>query len=187
MSEETIDYGPLSGLVGSWGGDKGVDWSPEKDGLNKNDYYETIVFTEAGEVENAESQVLASLHYHQVVRKKADDEVFHNETGYWIWDATSQTVIHSFSIPRGVCVLAGGKYSGEKDSDGNIKIEVRAKSGDNDWGIIQGPFMSKNAKTEEFSQTILVGDGRFSYDETTTVEIYGETFKHTDQNELFTQ
>ena len=185
MSNEDVDYGPLSGLTGTWSGDKGTDWSPEKSGLNKNEYFETIVFTPAGEVENAESQVLAAIHYHQVVIDKSDGDAIHNETGYWIWDSASQTVIHSFTIPRGVCVIAGGKYSGEVDSDGAALIEVNAYSDSAEWGITQAPFMSSHAKTSKFSQKIIVGKGKFCYDETTTVEIYGKTFEHTDQNTLF--
>lgn len=41
----------------------------------------------AGNVTNAETQHLTVLHYHQIVRHKSDGEVFHNETGYWMWDA----------------------------------------------------------------------------------------------------
>lgn len=182
-----VNYGPLNGLIGTWSGDKGTDWSPEKDGLNDNEYYETIVFTPAGDVENAEEQVLCSLHYHQVVKKKSNDEVFHNETGYWIWDEKEQTVMHSFTIPRGVCVLAGGKCDGKKDAEGNIIIEVQATAADKDWGIIQAPFMSKRAKTTKFVQKLVVGDGKFSYHETTTVDIYGRVFEHTDENELTLQ
>lgn len=181
---DEVNYGPLSGLVGTWSGNKGIDWSPEEDGLDENAYYETIVFSPVGDVENAEKQVLAAIHYHQIVKRKSDDEVFHNETGYWIWDQDSSTIMHSFTIPRGVCVLAGGKYNGETDSEGNAKIEVSAKIGDKDWSIVQAPFMRDNARTVEFRQTLVVGKAKISYDETTVVEIYGKTFEHTDTNEL---
>ena len=49
--------------------------------------------------------------YHQVVREKSNDKVSHSETGYWIWDKNENTIMNSFSIPRGVCVLAGGKIN----------------------------------------------------------------------------
>ena len=182
--DQDVDYGPLSKLIGTWKGDKGTDWSPEKEGLNKNVYYETIKFTPVGEVENAEEQQLAVLHYHQVVIDKEDGDAIHNETGYWSWDAESKTVIHSFTIPRGVCVLAGGQYEGEKDDEGNIVIEVSAQKGSSDWGIIETAFMKSKATTSEFRQKLLISNGKFSYDETTVVEIYGKTFEHTDTNVL---
>jgi hypothetical protein len=43
-----------------------------------------------------------------------------------MWDSEAETVMHSLAIPRAVCVLAGGKYSGEKDADGRAVINVAA-------------------------------------------------------------
>jgi len=64
MSEnKDIDYGPLRELIGVWKGDKGIDVAPEPDGAENNPYYETITFTAIGDVSNAESQVLAAVHY----------------------------------------------------------------------------------------------------------------------------
>lgn len=180
-TEPVIDYGPLAGLVGTWKGEKGLDVAPEPDGTEKTAYYETIQFEAAGDVTNAESQTLAIVRYHQVVSKKKNDEVFHDEIGYWLWDADSNTVMHSLAIPRSVCVLAGGKASAEGSG---TKLEVAAKLGDPDWGIIQSPFMRDNASTKAFQHTIEVDGDRLSYSETTTLEIYGKTFEHTDANEL---
>ena len=59
MSGSDIDYGPLAALIGTWQGDKGMDVSPEPDGIEENPYYETIVFEAAGDVTNAEAQTLA--------------------------------------------------------------------------------------------------------------------------------
>ena len=179
-----VDYGPLLGMIGVWDGDKGVDVSPEPDGEERNPYYETITFSGCGDVTNAETQKLAVVHYRQIVRRKSNDEVFHDETGYWLWDSKTRTVVHSLTIPRGVCVLAGGIYNGETNSDGQVVLEVTAGVLNDDWKIIQSPFMLEKARTTEFSQKLLIGKGRLSYAETITVDIYGKTFEHTDQNEL---
>ena len=61
-----INYGPLKEFIGVWKGDKGMDIAPESDGTEENPYYETIEFTEGGDLTNAESQVLAVLHYHEL-------------------------------------------------------------------------------------------------------------------------
>jgi hypothetical protein len=135
-------------------------------------------------VTNAESQNLAAVHYRQIVQRKSDGEVFHDETGYWMWDGEAQMVMHSLVIPRAVCLLAGGKYEGKKDREGRTIIEVAAKIDDDNWKIIQSPFMQDNASTREFRQRVVVGNGNLSYSETTMLEIYGKTFEHTDQNEL---
>ena len=182
--DATIDYGPLKDLIGVWTGDKGTDIAPEPDGAETSPYFDTITFSIVGKVTNAESQNIAALHYHQIVQRKSNNVVFHNETGYWMWDAERQTVMHSLVIPRAVGVLAGGLYTGEKDAAGRAIIEVAAKLDDPDWGIIQSPFMRDNARTTEFRHRIVVGNGTLSYFETTMVDIYGKHFEHTDENEL---
>ena len=185
MSEETtaIDYGPLAGLVGSWQGDKGMDIAPEPDGTEKNPYYETITFEAVGDVTNAEQQELAVLFYRQRVSRKSTGLVFHDECGYWMWDAETETVMHSLTIPRAVSVLAGGDYPGAKSND-TITLEVSAKIDDPDWQIIQSPFMRDNAKTIEFQHRIILRGDKLNYFETTILDIYGKRFEHTDGNEL---
>jgi hypothetical protein len=185
MSDDAnVDYGPLAGLIGSWSGDKGTDIAPDPDGTETNPYFETIVFSEVGNVTNAESQTLAAIHYHQIVMRKSDKKAFHNETGYWMWDAAANIVMHSLLIPRAVGLLAGGVYTGEKDEKGRVIINVAAKLGDDKWDIIQSPFMKENARTTEFTHRIIIGNGELSYSETTMVDIYGKPFVHTDENEL---
>ncbi len=158
-----------------------MDISPEPEGSEESPYYETLVFTPIGDVENAESQVLAVLRYQQIVRRKSNGEVFHDQTGYWIWDAREGLVMQSIAIPRAVCVLAGGRYS---DAGSPVTLAVAAKLGDPDWGIIQSPFMRDQAKTIAFRHELRVADGILSYSETTSLEIYGRSFEHTDENRL---
>ncbi len=179
-----IDYGPLQDLIGVWIGEDGVDVAPEPDGAETNPYFESLTYTAVGDVTNAERQTLAALHYQQVVRRKSNGKVFHHETGYWMWDPDTETVMHSLVIPRAVCVLAGGFYRGEKDADGRTILKVAAKLDDDHWKIIQSPFMQENASTLEFRHEVVVGKGRLSYSETTLVDIYGKMFEHTDQNRL---
>ncbi|MBW2290584.1 MAG: hypothetical protein JRG90_22590, partial [Deltaproteobacteria bacterium] len=45
-----IDYGPLTGLIGNWKGDKGMDVAPEPDGSEESPYWETIDFDAIGDV-----------------------------------------------------------------------------------------------------------------------------------------
>ncbi|NOX76507.1 MAG: FABP family protein [Gammaproteobacteria bacterium] len=182
-----VNYGPLAGLIGVWKGDKGLDVAPEPDGSENTPYHETITFTAIGDVTNAESQVLAVLHYRQIVQRKADDSVFHDETGYWMWDPRTSTIMHSLVIPRAVCVLAGGKYDGADTDNGDVVLEVAANVDDSDWRIIQSPFMQENARTTGFRHRITVNNGKLSYSETIMLDIYGKVFEHTDNNELLLQ
>ncbi|MEH6634786.1 MAG: heme-binding beta-barrel domain-containing protein [Halioglobus sp.] len=88
-----INYGPLAALVGVWKGDKGVDRAPEPDGEERNPFYETITFGAAGDVTNAEQQTLSIVRYHQVVSRKSNDEVFHEQLGFWLWDPADDTIL----------------------------------------------------------------------------------------------
>ena len=92
IAEHEVDYGPLAALAGTWYGESGTDVAPEPDGKEINPFHETIVFTPAGDTTNAEEQTLVAMHYHQVVRRKSDHKVFHNETGFWPWEPATGRV-----------------------------------------------------------------------------------------------
>lgn len=184
--EDVVDYGPLTALIGTWEGNKGMDIAPEPDGTEEhNAYYETIVITEGGDLSNANTQKLSMLGYHQLVTRKSDNKVFHDEVGYWIWDADRNTIIRSFTIPRAVAVVAGGTYNGPVD--GKVVFEVSAAVGDHDWDIAQSPFMKENAKTTAFESRFEIEGDQLNFFQKTTLEIYGKTFDHTDENVLTRQ
>ena len=179
-----VDYGPLTLFIGEWSGDKGVDVAPDPEGTEENPYYETIVFEEAGALENAEKQPISMIRYLQIVKKKADDEVFHDQTGYWMWDSDSQTVMHSIAIPRGLCLVAGGKVGENYVPNEHVEIDVEAHAEDSDWGIVQSPFLTEQAKTVSFFMSVVVDETTLTYSETTNLKIYGRDFEHTDKNDL---
>jgi methylamine---glutamate N-methyltransferase subunit C len=183
MSSSDIDYGPLTALIGTWQGEKGLDVAPEPEGTEENPYYETIVFEAAGDVTNAETQTLAIVRYHQVVHRQSNGEIFHDQIGYWTWDPATRTVAQSLNIPRVVSLLAGGSFPGETVGSETV-LEVRAKKGDRDWGIIESPFMRDHASTLSFEHRLEVRGDRMSYSEKTLLDIYGRRFEHTDANQL---
>ena len=182
-SIEDIDYGPLSVLVGVWTGDRGMDIAPEADGTEENPYFETISIEAVGDVTNAEEQTIAALRYHQVVSRKSNKKVFHNQTGYWMWDADRQLVMQSLTIPRSVCLLAGGVFEATEPPT-PVRLQVRAAIDNSDWSIVQSPFMQEKARTVEFSHEVSVIGETMTYSETTLVEIYGKRVDHTDTNTL---
>jgi len=184
MSEtETIavDYGPLTALIGVWEGDSGMDIAPTPDGTEECPYAETIIFEAGGDLKNARTQHLSIVPYHQVVKRKSDGQVFHHQYGYFLYDPADGTVMQSLTIPRGVCVLAGGK--GTVDGD-TTTLEVKAVAGDLHWGVLQSPFMEQNAKTVSFTHRLVVKGDELQYHESTLLEIYGKTFDHGDSNVL---
>lgn len=176
-----VDYGPLHQLIGSWRGEKGLDVAPEPDGEDKHAYYDEITITPSGAAQNAEEQNLVCVKYHQVVRKRNNGKVFHDQVGHWIYEPATGMIVHSLSIPRAVCVLAGGKL--EQNGDETI-FAVSATAGSDDFGIVQSPFMLEKAKTTAFSMTLKISGDALSYEETTSLDIYGRQFEHTDGCEL---
>jgi len=177
-----IDYGPLACLVGVWEGDEGMDVAPEPDDDEYNPYYETIVFEAAGDVTNAERQVLSMIFYRQVVRRKSNDKAFHDQSGYWLWDPATGTVVQTLTIPRAVSLLAGGEATVDGDA---TTLAVRSADGDSRWGIVQSPFMREQARTLEYRHRVTVSGDVLSYDQTTLLDIYGKrNYEHTDANTL---
>ncbi len=177
-----VDYGPLFGLVGRWEGGKGTDIAPDPEmPKEENPYFETITFDAIGDVTNANRQNLAVLYYRQVVSRKSDEKVFHDQCGYWTWDKATGEVTHSLTIPRAMAVLAGGKAT---VSGSAATLEVQAKLGDADWGVVQQPFLRDNASTKAFRMSLTVDGDSLKYREITTLDIYGKTFAHSDENEL---
>lgn len=189
MSDHTvidgINYGPLAALVGTWEGDKGVDRAPEPDGEERSPYFETIVFEAAGDVTNAESQTLSVVRYHQVVSRKSNNQVFHDQVGYWLWDPADNTIVETFTIPRGVAVVAGGTLASAASADEKLVFSVSADADSLECGIVQAPFMFKQARTTAFSHTITVRGNEMRYSESTVLDIYDKkSYDHSDVNTL---
>jgi len=177
-----IDYGPLAQLVGRWVGDKGLDVAPDADAKpDQTHFTDELSFEAAGSAENAEEQELVSVRYHHVVRKSDSGLVFHEQVGHWIFEPATGLLMHSLSIPRAVCVLAGG---GVVEQDGETIFDVKAQSGSETFGIVQSPFMLEKAKTKAFHMRMSVKGNQLSYSEVMSLHIYGKDFEHTDASIL---
>ena len=66
----------------------------------------------SGAAENAEEQNLVAVRCHQLVRKRKNGKIFHDQIGHWISEPGTGMIVHSLSIPRARFVLAGGTLSG---------------------------------------------------------------------------
>lgn len=177
-----VDYGPLAQLLGRWAGDKGLDNAPDINAeSDKTAYTDELTFTVAGPAENGEEQNLVAIKYRHVVRKNENGKTFHDQIGHWIYEPKTKSIMHSLTIPRGVCILAGGTVL---ESNGETVFEVSAKSDSDTFGIIQSPFMKDNAKTKAFEMTLKVKGDELSYVEIMSLFIYGKDFEHSDRSEL---
>ena len=177
-----VDYGPLYQLLGKWIGDKGLDIAPDADAQqDKSAYTDELIFSAAGPAENAEEQQLVAVKYHHVVRKKENGKIFHDQIGHWIYESATGLIMHSLTIPRGVCILAGGKFSVDAET---TAFEVKATTDNSTFGILQSPFMKEKARTNAFEMKLSVTGNEMSYEETMSLAIYGKNFEHIDRSRL---
>ena len=182
MSNEA--WGPLAGLIGQWEGDKGLDVSyhNEKGAIGETPYREVTTFKAFGPVDNG-PQSLMGLDYRMAAWKGDDENPFHTEIGYWLWDAAHEQVIRCFMVPRGSTVIAGGHVAADA-----TEYVLGAELGSKTYGILSNQYLDKTATTLLSDCTITVGDGDgvFSYDSTTTYKHYrsDDLILHTDRNTL---
>ena len=186
IADEIKGLGPLAALAGTWEGDKGVDVAPsdaegpQDRGTAKSVYRERIVFEPIGQVDN-HAQVLYGLRYRTTAWRIGSDDSFHEEVGYWLWDAAAGQVMRCFIVPRGVSVIAGGSAT----VDGK-RFELEANVGSATFGICSNPFLDREFRTVRYKlQVVVHDDGSWSYDEDTQMQLAsGALFHHTDANRL---
>jgi hypothetical protein len=178
----TTEFGPLARLAGTWEGDEGLDvaYSNLKGCLAETPYRERTSFSPFGPVENG-SQVLYGLDYRTSAWRHGEEIPFHTEVGYWLWDAADGQVMRCFMVPRGSTVLAGGP-AGPDDTTFTMTAEVGSES----YGILSNRFLAANARSIGYVVTVAMGDGSYSYEETTTMEHRRspDLVVHTDRNRL---
>lgn len=174
--------GPLAGLFGTWEGDGGVDISfHHVDGqVGETHYRERTTFNPFGPVDNGK-QSLCGLDYRTAAWREGEDEPFHTEIGYWLWDAADSQLMRCFMIPRGTVVIAGGLVAADAKS-----FTLTAECGSETYGILSNHYLAEQARTTRYEVTVTVGDGTWSYKETSVIDSkrFGGVLEHTDLNTL---
>ena len=104
------NLGPLRPMAGVWESVQGVDDHPTGPGSDM-DGTEIAgglrnVFVEQYELQPIDPQtngpqLLYGLRYHVHIVKPGEVETFHDQVGYWLWEAATNTVTHTIAIPRG--------------------------------------------------------------------------------------
>lgn len=181
MSDEIIkNLGPLAALAGVWEGEKGHDIAPSDDrGTEENRFRERLSFVPFGPVNNHE-QTLWGLKYSTIAWRLGEENSFHEEVGYWLWDPKEKQVLRSFMIPRGVTVLAGGTVE-----PGAKSFQLSAEAGSPTYGICSNLFLEREFKTVRYELKITIhGRDSFSYEEHSHLRMAGrkELFDHSDAN-----
>lgn len=180
------NLGPLGPLQGVWEGGEGTDLAPsavaETDRqLATSKYRERMVFEPTGQVDNHE-QTLFGLRYSTTAWRIDSPDPFHEEVGYWLWDAASKLIVRTFMPPRGMAVLAGGHAEPDART-----FALEANAGAEDFGICSSPFLLEQFKTVKYTLTVeMLDDDTLYYDEHTWMKMKGreDLFDHRDENTL---
>jgi hypothetical protein len=175
------NLGPLRPLAGIWEGDEGIDIAPSANGAAEHRFRERMIFEPMGPVQNG-PQTLYGLRYATTAWPLGEQDAFHEEQGYWLWEPAERQIMRCFIVPRGVTVNAGGTAAADANA-----FELFADVGSELYGITSNPYLGKTKRTVRYElQVTIHADGRFSYAEDTQLEIDGQQalFHHTDSNTL---
>lgn len=176
--------GPLGALAGTWEGTKGLDVSfhNEEQEIGDTVYRERVILNPFGPVDNGQ-QTLYGLDYRMSAWRNDEQDPFHTEVGYWLWDADANQVMRCFMVPRGSVLIAGGAASADAKS-----FSMQSTLGSQTYGILSNIYLDAMARTTAYQVSITVhDDDSWSYDETTWVylEALNRLIPHTDQNRLY--
>jgi hypothetical protein len=109
-----------------------------------------------------------------------EENPFHTEVGYWLWDGATGEIMRCFMVPRGSTILAGGVAKA-----GDTSFTMEASCGNEVYGILSNKYLSEKARTRKYVCTITIDGTTWSYDETTTYDhAIGGEIAHTDRNTL---
>lgn len=180
-----IKFGPLEFLIGKWSsGDSwtGENRAPDPDRQEENTRFkQEMNFEPILDVKNHE-QLICGLRYSTTAWEEGSELPFHEEVGYWLWDAENKQVMKSFIVPRGISVNAGG--TAKADSK-NFKVE--AKLGSHTYGLCSNIFLDQEFRTISYEIEIeQIDSNTFSYNEDSQIKIKGqeEVFHHIEKNTL---
>jgi hypothetical protein len=173
------NLGPLARLAGVWEGMKGVDLNPKAEGPERRQYLERIEMQPIDPQPNG-PQLLYGLSYHVHIVATDEDQTFHDQVGYWLYEPKTGLIMQSLTIPRGQTALAAGQADGDR-------IVVRAERGAPGYGIASTDFLEWAFRTDSYELEVsFLPDGRWSYVSTTMLQVRGrpEPFNHLDRNTL---
>ena len=155
--------------------------TPTKGSVGLTPYREHTELKPFGPVENG-SQILYGLDYRMAAWRGTEENPFHTEVGYWLWDATDSQVMRCFLIPR---VLPH-----RRRSSGGRRHRLHSRLGGG-FGDLRDPlnqFLAAQARCVRYEVVIDASEeGVFRYEEVSLIE-HGkltEHLSHTDSNTLY--
>ena len=182
VDPETLNnLGPLRRLAGIWEGQRGVDVNPKADGPETRKYHERIEMQPIDPQTNG-PQLFYGLRYHVHINTREEDITFHDQIGYWLYEAATGLILQTLAIPRGQVAIAAGHAKPD-----DRKLVVKAVRGQTEYGICSTTFLDLAFRTDSYQLTVdFHDDGTWSYVSDTMLMVKGrdEPFLHRDHNRL---
>jgi len=177
------EWGPLWRLAGEWESDRGgldTAYSHAREEVLGTPYRERCSMKPFGPVDNG-NQHLYGLDYKSAMWRGDEENPFHTEVGYWLWDAATGEIVKGFVVPRGITTLAGGTATADA-----TEFTLKAAMGHKLYGIGENQYLASHASTLSYEVTISLGQDDWSYEESTMLRMdeLGEPLAHTDHNTL---
>lgn len=176
------EWGPLGPMAGEWEGEGGLDtaFSHVQEQVIGTPFRERTSLKPFGPVDNG-AQRLYGLDYRAAMWRGDEENPFHTEVGYWLWDAAAGEVLRGFVVPRGITVLAGGTAAAT-----DREFVLRAARGDDHYTIGENAYLAERARTLRYEVRVTVGADTWSYEETSVLQVaeLPEPLAHTDRNTL---
>jgi hypothetical protein len=179
--ETLANLGPLMRLAGVWEGERGVDVNPKADGPETRKYYERIEMQPIDPQANG-PQLFYGLRYHVHINTREEDITFHDQVGYWLYEAATGLILQTLAIPRGQIAIAAGHAK-----PGDKQLVVKAERGQTEYGICSTTFLDLAFRTDSYELTVdFHDDGSWSYISDTMLMVKGrdELFQHRDHNRM---
>lgn len=180
-ADTLANLGPLRRLAGIWQGNRGVDINPKADGPEQRAFTERMELQPIDPQTNG-PQLIYGLRYHCHINAPDEENTFHDQIGYWLWEPATGLIMQTLAIPRGQVALS----SGYAEADAR-KLVLTAEQGQTDYGICSTTFLEQAFRTDAFRLEIdFHDDGSWSYVSDTTLIVKGqaEPFLHRDVNTL---
>ena len=175
------NLGPLRRLAGIWESRNGVDINPKAEGPERRLFSERIELQPIDAQSNG-PQLFYGLRYHTRILATDEEATFHDQTGYWLWEPATGTVLQTLSIPRGQVAIAAGQATPDA-----TRLVLSARRGETGYGICSTAFLEYAFRTDAYRiEVTFNADGSWSYVLDTTLMVRGRTepFQHRDTNTL---
>ena len=78
--------------------------------IGETKFREKVSMKAFGPVDNG-TQHLYGLDYRMAAWRAGEENPFHTEVGYWLWDGETGEVMRCFMVPRGSTLIAASAYA----------------------------------------------------------------------------